>query len=285
MKVAVTGGVGHIGKAVVQGLMERGDDVTVLDIREPESRKLSFSKVDVTDFVQVAHSLESCDAEAVVHLAAIAYPLHEVPHEVIRVNVTGTYNVLEACRQSGIKKVVVASSINAVGLSYNKVRPRIDYLPIDEAHPARPEDCYSLSKWLGEQIADAIVRLEPNMSIVSLRFHWVTIPKWYSHWRKYHGKDWGDFKGLWGYVDIRDAVNAVLKALSVTWTGHEVLFICASDTTSKVPTMELVKACYPDVPLKRELQGYEGLFDLRKAKELLDWKPLHSWRQNGYSDE
>jgi UDP-glucose 4-epimerase len=278
MKIVVTGGAGRIGRAVVKGLLEQGHDVLVFDMQAPEDRNADFVCADVTDFAQVINNLKGADA--VVHLAAIPGPWRGMPHEVMRVNVMGTYNVLEACRQLGIHKVVVASSINAIGLSYNKERPRLDYLPVDESHPARPEDCYSLSKWLGEQIADAMVRLEPSMTIVSLRFHGVTSPEWYERWRQYPRRDIpGDFKGLWGYVDIRDVVDAVLKSLAATWKGHEAFFICAADTTSAVPTMELLKAVYPDVPLKRELQGHEGLFDLSKAKNLLDWEPKHSWRQ------
>lgn len=278
MKVVVTGGAGRIGQAVVRGLLEHGKEVLVLDVKVPDERLTDFVCADITNFAQVVNNLKGSDA--VVHLAAIPGPWRNAPHEVIRVNVMGTYNVLDACRQLGIYKVVVASSINAIGLSYNKERPRLDYLPVDESHPARPEDCYSLSKWLGEQIADATVRLEPTMTVVSLRFHGVVSPEWYPRWRQYMRRDIpGDFKGLWGYVDIRDVVDAVLKSLEVEWKGHEAFFICASDTSSAVPTMELVKAVYPDVPLKRELQGYEGLFDLNKAKRLLGWQPKYSWRQ------
>lgn len=277
MKVVVTGGAGRIGQAVVKGLMEQGYKVLVMDMRVPEDKQWEFICADVTDFAQVINNFRNADA--VVHLAAIPGPWRNMPQEIMKVNVMGTYNVLESCRQLGIHKVVVASSINAIGLSYNKERPRLDYLPVDENHPARPEDCYSLSKWLGEQIADAMVRLEPNMTIVSLRFHGVISPEWYSRWRQYARKDIpGDFKGLWGYVDIRDVVDAVLKSLAVTWKGHEVFFICAADTNSAVPTMELVKAVYHDVPLKQELHGYEGLFNLIKAKRLLNWQPQHSWR-------
>jgi len=277
MKVVVTGGSGRIGQAVVRALLGRGDEVLVLDRRAPEDKTWDFVCVDITDFLQVVNNIKGADA--VVHLAAIPSPWRDMPQEVMRVNVMGTYNVLEACRQLGIQKVVVASSINAVGLSYNRERPRLDYLPIDEKHPARPEDCYSLSKWLGEQMADAIVRLAPEMTIVSLRFHGVVSPEWYQRWREHPRRELpGDFKGLWGYVDIRDAVDAVLKALSVSWTGHEAFFICAADISWDVPTMELVRAVYPDVPLKRGLQDFEGLFDLSKARELLGWQPRFSWR-------
>lgn len=277
MRIVVTGGSGRIGQPIVQALLERGDEPIIVDIKATDERRCPFIFADVSDFVQVVNALRIADA--VVHLAAIPGPRFTSPTEVMRINVMGTNNVLEACRQLGIRKVVIASSINAIGLSYNKDKPLLDYLPIDEAHPARPEDAYSLSKWLGEQIADAMARLEPKMSIVSLRFHGVMFSEWSERMRAHPPCDIpGNFKGLWGYVDIRDVVDSVLKGLTVEWTGHKAFFVCAADTASAVPTMDLVKASYPDVPLKRELHEYEGLFDLSKAKRLLGWQPQYSWR-------
>ncbi len=277
MKIAVTGGSGRIGQAVVHALLERDETVKVLDLKPPEQRRSPFVRLDITDFGQVVQALPGMDA--VVHLAAIPGMGSGLPTEILRVNVLGTYHVLEACRLLGIKKVVMASSINAVGLHGNKDKPRLDYLPLDEAHPARPEDPYSLSKWLGEQVADAMARLEPAMSLISLRFHGVANPERYERMRANPTREVpGDFKGLWGYVDIRDVVDAVLKSLDVGWTGHEAFFICAADTHSAVPTMELVQTAYPNLPLKRELKGHESAFDLTKAKRLLGWQPRYSWR-------
>lgn len=277
MRVAVTGCSGRIGTAVVRALLERGDQVVGVDLKPPEQGRFPFVRADITDFGQVVQALTGADA--VVHLAAIPGPRMVPPTEILRVNVLGTFHVFEACRLLGIRKVVWASSINAVGLHFNKERPRLDYLPLDEQHPARPEEAYSLSKWLGEQMADATARLAPEMTLVSLRFHGVTTPEHYERWRVNPFREVpGDFKGLWGYVDLRDAVDAVLKALDAAWTGHEVFFICAADTHSVVPTEELVRAAYPEVPLRRPLRGHEGLFDLSKAQRLLGWQPRHSWR-------
>lgn len=279
MKVIVTGGSGRVGQAVVRALLERGDSVVALDINPPQER-FPFLPVDVTDFSGVIQALDGADA--VVHLAAIPGPQLAVATEVFRVNVLGTYHVLEACRVLGIQRVVMASSINAVGLSYNRGKPRLDYLPLDENHPARPEDPYSLSKWLGEQIGEAMARLEPQMTLISLRFHGIVPPEWHERIRTNPPKELpGNFKGLWGYVDIRDVVDAILKSLDASFTGHEAFFICARDTTIALPTMEVVKAIYPDVPLKRELPGFTGLFDVDKASKLLGWRPRHSWRTGG----
>ena len=155
--------------------------------------------------------------------------------------------VVEACRRLGIRKVVIASSVNAVGLAFNKGMPRLDYLPLDEAHPARPEDAYSLSKLVGEEVADAASRLEPAMSIASLRFHGVVFPERYRY--PLYPDAAAGARSLWGYVDIRDAVAACLKALDASFTGHEVFFICASDTGIAMPTPELLERYFPGVPL------------------------------------
>lgn len=153
---------------------------------------------------------------------------------------------------------------------------RRKYLPLDEAHPARPEEAYSLSKLVGEEIADAAARLEPSVSIASLRLHRVVFPGEHK-WPLYPDPA-GGAKSLWGYVDIRDVVAACLKALEAPFRGHEVFFICARDTGTDVPTRDLLERFFPNVPLRRSLSPHEGLFDVAKAARVLGWEPRHSWR-------
>lgn len=162
MKIVVTGSSGKIGRRVVQALMHRGDEVVGLDVRSAEDEKMPSVHLDILDFDAILAALRGADA--VLHLAAIPEPRQGFEETVFRTNVVGTYNVVEACRRQGIRKLVVASSVNAIGLTYNKELPRLQYLPVDENHPAQPEDCYSLSKLVGEQIADAAARLDPLMS-------------------------------------------------------------------------------------------------------------------------
>jgi nucleoside-diphosphate-sugar epimerase len=88
------------------------------------------------------------------------------------VNVSGSFNVYHAAAETGIRRVVSASSINAFGFHWGVARFPIRYLPIDEDHPSSTSDCYSLSKQLLEEIASYAWRRE-GISGCCLRLPWV----------------------------------------------------------------------------------------------------------------
>ena len=106
-------------------------------------------------------------------MAAIPAPVNFPEHEVFRINMMSNWNVLEAAEIHDIPKVVMASSVNAIGavFSPNPV-PDPEYLPVDEELPTRASDGYAQSKWLGEGMADAFCRRR-QMQIASMRFHWL----------------------------------------------------------------------------------------------------------------
>ena len=87
-----------------------------------------------------------------------------------------TYNVFQAARRAGIKKIVYASSETVLGLPFDVDPP---YIPVDEEYPARPESTYSLVKHLEEQMAIQLTRWDPDLSITGLRFSNVMDPEDY----------------------------------------------------------------------------------------------------------
>jgi nucleoside-diphosphate-sugar epimerase len=92
MKVLVTGGIGAVGKAVLERLLQNGWDVRVLD-RKPEFEMagIDYQVGDITKYGEVRATVRGC--EAVVHLAAIPHPMSAPPSEIFQINVAGTYNV------------------------------------------------------------------------------------------------------------------------------------------------------------------------------------------------
>jgi nucleoside-diphosphate-sugar epimerase len=83
---------------------------------------------------------------------------------------------------------------------------------------------------------------------------------------------------LWGYIDARDAADAVAKALEVRGPGFERVIIANADTVMERPSAELAAEVFADVPLKRPLEGRETMLGIDKARRLLGWEPQHSWR-------
>ena len=115
MKVAVTGGLGVNGIWLVRALVERGDEVLVLDVAAETdlpadlAGKVRYETVDVSDLDAVKSALASFGPAAVAHLAALLFA-NDVPYAAFKVNVLGTANVLEAARLLGIARVVYTSS-------------------------------------------------------------------------------------------------------------------------------------------------------------------------------
>ena len=170
MRIAVTGGSGKLGRHVVRRLTADGHQVLNLDRAGDRSPGLAI--VDLRDYGQVLDVLLGLDDrhtgfDAVVHLGAIPAPGILPDAATFENNMLSTYNVFQAARRAGIKKVVYASSETVLGLPFDVDPP---YIPVDEEYPARPESTYSLVKHLEEQMAIELTRWDPELSIVALRF-------------------------------------------------------------------------------------------------------------------
>ncbi|MFD2272619.1 NAD-dependent epimerase/dehydratase family protein [Undibacterium arcticum] len=170
--IAVTGGSGRLGQYVVKQLMHTFD-VKVLDLKRPP-QDLPYAEVDVLDLAALRRELAGVDA--VIHLAAIDFDLQASPEAYIHVNVLGTWNVLQAAHELGIRRVVLCSSVSACGLSEANPAFAPDYLPIDEAHARYPVQAYSVSKLIMEEIAQSFVR-RGDIEVLCLRPMMVLIPE------------------------------------------------------------------------------------------------------------
>jgi UDP-glucose 4-epimerase len=272
MRIAVTGGSGRIGRAVVELALAHGHSVVSIDRALPVEgavrTDVTFVQADITHYADVEQALGGCDA--LVHLAAIPSPGGQPDHVVHNNNVVGSYNALSAAARLGIERVCQASSINATGAVYSR-RPRYDYFPLDEAHPTYNEDAYSLSKWICEQQGDSFARRYENMTIASLRFHWVVPDR--ATVIAYSAR-MGDVvaKHLWGYTHLDAAARACLLALTPRFQGHEAFYIVAPDTMMGTPSLELARQHFSDVPVRSDLSGNQGFYDCAKAARLLGWK-------------
>lgn len=168
MRVLITGGAGHIGKATAARLIERNWDVRIIGLDgEAHVAGAEFVTCDILNYDELRKHMHGC--EAVIHLAAIRSPQLAPASKLFDVNVTGTFNVFEAAAKEGIRRVVQASSINALGAVWGLTDMQIQYLPVDEAHPTFTTDPYSFSKELIENIGSYYWRRE-GISSVAMRF-------------------------------------------------------------------------------------------------------------------
>lgn len=272
MKIAVTGGSGSVGRAIVSMALADGHEVINIDRTPPPNATqphLSFVQADLTDYEAFVQAIRGCDA--LIHMAAIPAPGYQPDHQVHNNNVVASYNALRAAVEVGIQRVCQASSVNATGLAYSRW-PRFDYFPLDEGHPTYNEDPYSLSKWICEEQGNSFARRYEKMIIASLRFHGVVSKRSDMAQALQRGHNDAMTKNLWAYTLSEAAARSCLLSLTADFTGHEVFYIVAPNTITDTPSLELKEKFYPDVPVRGDLSGNRSFFDSSKAERLLGWR-------------
>lgn len=167
MKIMVTGGAGFIGSHLVDAVVSLGNRVAVVDNLSTGQRhylppEASFFEMDVRDR-RLFSLLDQERPDVVIHHAAqvdvttsLADPLFDA-----EVNILGSLNLLEACRRSGVKKIIYASSSAGFG------DPK--YLPIDEEHPCVPLSPYGVTKHTFEHFLH-LYRLNYGLNWTALRY-------------------------------------------------------------------------------------------------------------------
>jgi nucleoside-diphosphate-sugar epimerase len=275
MKVVVTGGSGLLGAWVIKELIEHGYDVTSVDMKQPKDNFCKSVISNLNNYEEVYECLQGADA--VIHAAAIPSP-NSQPNEItFSNNVISTYHILEAAAALGIRKIVTASSESSYGFCYAKFPLEPKYVPLDEDHPQLPQDCYGLSKIVNEMTGDMFHRRE-QMQIVSFRFCIIIAPDNYKNFLQDIHTPEKKQRLLWNYIDARDAASACRLAIEAEGLGSVALNIVADTTCMDVKSMELLKACYPDIEIREEIKGYDAISSNKKAKKLLNWQPVHHWR-------
>jgi NAD dependent epimerase/dehydratase len=159
-KVLVTGAGGFIGSHLVEALVDQGAYVTAFvhynaqnnwgwldDMDSPNPENINIIAGDITDFNFVKKAVE--EQQIIFHLAAlIGIPYSYIaPESYINTNVKGTLNIMQACREAGIERVVHTSTSEVYGTA--------QYTPIDEQHPLQGQSPYSASKIGADKIAES----------------------------------------------------------------------------------------------------------------------------------
>ncbi|PSP82407.1 UDP-glucose 4-epimerase [Halobacteriales archaeon QS_1_68_17] len=317
MQILITGGAGFIGGHLAERFAGDGHDVTVFDSFEPfydtriKDHNVEVGREaaaagggtyrlvegDVRDADLVAEVVG--DADYVYHQAAQAGVRQSVenPRKYDAINVDGTLNVLDAARDSGVERVVVASSSSVYG------KPR--YLPYDEDHPTTPVSPYGASKLAAERYAGAYAEVY-DLPTVSLRYFTVYGPRMRPNMaitnfvsRCLNGDPpvvYGDGSQTRDFTYVDDVVAANVTLLDTDAADGEVLNVGSTDnidveTLATVvrdelaPDLELVyderhdadaDHTHADVSRARDHLGYEPTTTIREGvRRFIDW-----YRQN-----
>lgn len=284
-KVAVTGGAGFIGSHVVDLLLSRGHEVVVIDSlvtgrpknieRHKDHPKFKFIHADVNDLEKVNEALKG--VYGICHLAALAdiVPSIQRPLDYHRANVDGTVSIMECARLAGVKRVVYAASSSCYGLP-DKI-PTPETSAIDTRYP------YSLTKFLGEQIALHWGQVY-GLGVVSLRFFNVYGPR--SRTSGTYGAVFGVFlaqkiKGApftivgdgnqtRDFTFVTDVARAVCDSLESD-LGNEILNVGSGKPTSVNRIADLLGGVKSYIP-KRPGEPDATEADNTKMKAKLGWE-------------
>ncbi|MFE6029811.1 NAD-dependent epimerase/dehydratase family protein [Streptomyces niveus] len=275
MRVLVTGAAGHIGGHVIDDLLAHGHRIVATDLVPLDDPRLDRVHTgDLSDPALVRDAMAG--AEAVVHLGAIPHPNSPDDSALFASNCLTAHRVLDEAGRTGVRRVVAASSLAAVGLAWSPRPQSPRYVPVDEEHPTLVQDPYGLSKVVLEETARATHRRH-GTDIVCMRFPFTgTGERLAAQLAAVRDDPGGHRMDLWGWLDTRDAARAVRYALLAELTGCHVLNVAAADTSSPVPTAQLLEEHHPGVPYFTEPTGRTSLFDTSACARLLGFAPKHS---------
>lgn len=274
-KVVVTGGSGRVGSHVLQELAS-SFDVRCADLVRGNSA-YDFIQTDVMQLDSVRQAVKGADA--VIHLAAIDYDWQAAPEKYIDVNVRGTWHVLQAAAEMGVKKVVLCSSISACGLSEMRADFRPQQLQVDENHVCRPVQAYSVSKQIMEHMGLSFVH-GTSMDVICLRPLAVVMEQTFDAYLKFVSapeRNW-----LFYYVTAQDVARGFRSALEIEGLRYGVFFLSADDSSHDAPTLDWYSGLFGRIPEIANPRRFKQLprasvFSSARAKELLGWQPTSSF--------
>jgi UDP-glucose 4-epimerase len=287
VRIVVTGGAGFIASHVVDAYLERGHEVHIFDDFSTGQRsnldsKAELHEVDIAD-PRAARSIERIKPDALSHHAAQMDVRHSVadPGFDARVNIIGFINLLEACKNSDVKKVIFASSGGAV---YGEQ----DTFPAAEDHVTRPASPYGVSKRAGELYL-SYYQQAFGLPYVALRYGNVYGPRQSAKGEAgvvaiflallLTGKTPvinGDGEQTRDYVYVGDVVSANIAALDSSFVGA-VNIGTGVETDVVTIFQHLRRAVGSDIeavhgPAKTGEQRRSCL-DPRRAARVLGWRP------------
>ncbi len=289
-KVLVTGGAGFIGSNLVRALLERGDEVVVLDNFATGSR----ANLDGLDVKVVEGELRSYErvhnavrgAEVVFHFGALGSVPRSVqdPLTSSAVNVEGTLNVLLAARDEGVRRVVYSSSSSVYGVRRD--------LPVREDAPPDPLSPYGVTKLAAERFCVAFARVYDGLETTVLRFFNVFGPRQSPH-SQYAAvvplfmtaiaagepiKIHGDGEQSRDFTYIGNVVDGAIRAAFADGANGRIFNIASSRSASVNHLADTIgsilgKPVHKEHTASRTGDIRDSWADITAARELLGWEP------------
>jgi nucleoside-diphosphate-sugar epimerase len=275
MKIIITGSKGMIGSYTFNYAKAQAGVAAFGVDNVGRGNVTDYLCADLTDLGQTIDALDGADA--VIHLAAIPSQRMFSASKTFNTNVAMTWNVFEACARLGVPRVVAASSVQVNRTVTMRNPITYQYFPLDEQHPADPQDDYSMSKYVGEVLGDMFSK-HYGLTVVSIRPPWVAKPEEVAELPAGEAEE--PHYALYTYIDVRDAARAFFLAATADLPAqsHTVAFISARDTSVNTPSREIARRFFPNAKIKGGLKGHESLISIKTAERAFGFVPQYSCR-------
>lgn len=277
MRVLITGTSGFIGQALAADLS--ADHELVCLSRKPTNVEGVAAVVGDFSRAEDLAQLDQWDFDALVHLAAVTGAGTEA--ELLRVNVMGTYGLLRYLIDRGCTKLVLASSIAAVGFQSVRFRPL--ELPMGDEHPCLDRDGYGFSKYMMEETTRYFWRQREELDFVNIRLASIAPED-----RVLEPRQSGPV-GQWAmgsisYMYLSDAVRCFrMAAEGVHKAGVRILNAVGTQACVQGTVPELMRAWYGADAERIDMAHYERegherdpVYDITRIEEELGFVPLRS---------
>lgn len=296
MNCLVTGGSGYLGSALIKYITPKFDSISNFDTNKNDGQKGLFLKGDILNFNQILSATKNID---IIYHCIAKVPITKNSSEFIKVNETGTENLLKAASINNVKKIIFVSSSAVFGIPKK--------IPILEEDERNPVEKYGLSKKKGEDLCFQYMKTGLDITIIrprtilgdnrlgifSILFEWIEKNQKLPVLN--HGNNFYQF------VDIEDLVIAIYK--SSLLQGSNVFNIGAEkfDTIKntlvalieKVKSQSQIRNINQNIMFKfltilskmnfvplqdyhLKVYGESVYFDITKSKKILNWSPKYS---------
>ena len=280
MKILVTGSAGKFGQWVVKELQAHNHTVVGADLHSSANALCPMLIANLRDAGEIYSLLRGEQPDGIINLAAVPRPGILPERTTFLTNFEIAYNIFEAAACLEISKVIHASTDSSYGFVFSKHPFTPQYLPVDEAHPQLPQDCYGGSKMLNEYTARIFANANPKMQITCLRICGLVDLESLAGFSGLDDKEAESAsRALFSYVDMRDAAVAFRLAAEKNIPGFDVFNIIANDTLAISETKDLISKYYPNAEIRKNFTRNECLFSTEKAAQVLGWQPQYSWRK------
>lgn len=280
MRIVVTGGSGRVGRFVVAELAAAGHEVTSLDLSPAPQRvaNVRYMQGNVSRPEDVFGTLSYARADAVVHMAAWSDPGIVPDARTYADNVAGAFNVLDASKSLGLRRVILASSAQVYGFAEHDPL----FVPVTEDHPLRPLNAYALAKMASEQAADYFAT--SGLNVLTFRIMGVRAPQDLpAEIALAITRPEAERFLLWTRTDARDIATACRQALEQETVPSGIYNLSGAHNIFDLESSELVARYLPGTDGSRLPEGTASPFSSHKARDAFGYHQQFVWTRSRFN--